>query len=98
MEIRSFSGAHPWHPTVLLDTDAHDEGNAEEIIEKHRVGAMPAMRRAAAYAARVPSGKPNDPVPVHPHLRPLRRRRGLQTVGRRNLESRVLAATRGRDR
>jgi len=65
---------------------------------KHRVGAMPAMRRAAAYAARVPSGKPNDPVPVHPHLRPLRRRRGLRTVGRRNLESRVLAATRGRDR
>lgn len=32
MTIQSFSGVHPWHPTLLLDTDAHDEGNADDII------------------------------------------------------------------
>jgi hypothetical protein len=30
--IRSFSGTHDWHQTVLVDTDADNEGNADDII------------------------------------------------------------------
>lgn len=33
MTIRTFSGTHAFDPTVLVDTDADEQGNAEQIIE-----------------------------------------------------------------
>jgi hypothetical protein len=30
--IRTFSGTHDFHPTVLADTDAHDAGTAARVI------------------------------------------------------------------
>ncbi|HSS25684.1 MAG TPA: hypothetical protein VLL82_15090 [Mycobacterium sp.] len=31
-DIRTFSGTHDFHPSVLVDTDAYEEGNADDII------------------------------------------------------------------
>lgn len=28
----TFSGTHDWHPTLLADTDADDEGTSDEIV------------------------------------------------------------------
>jgi hypothetical protein len=41
MTIHTFSGTHPFHPTVLADTDAHEEGNADQIIEDIEAGRCP---------------------------------------------------------
>jgi hypothetical protein len=61
MEIRSFSGAHPWHPTVLLDTDAHDEGNAEEIIENIESGRCPRCEGPLPTLPEFPAGSRTTP-------------------------------------
>lgn len=41
MSVRSFSGTHDFHPTVLADTDADEQGNAERIIEDIEAGRCP---------------------------------------------------------
>ena len=40
-ELHSFSGTHSWHPTVLLDTDAHEAGTADDIIDNIAAGRCP---------------------------------------------------------
>lgn len=39
--IECFSGTHPWHPTVLADTDAHEAQTADSIIENIAAGRCP---------------------------------------------------------
>jgi hypothetical protein len=39
--VRSFSGTHDWHPSVLNDTGADEEGNADQIIEDIESGRCP---------------------------------------------------------
>jgi hypothetical protein len=56
MEIRSFSGTHPWHPTVLLDTDAHEAGTADEIIENITSGRCPRCERPLPTLPEFPAG------------------------------------------
>ncbi|MGO9386112.1 MAG: hypothetical protein ACLP4W_29615 [Mycobacterium sp.] len=41
MTIRTFSGTHPFHPTVLSDTDADIEGNSDDIISDIEHGICP---------------------------------------------------------
>jgi hypothetical protein len=56
MEIHSFSGTHAWHPTVLLDTDAYDDGNADEIIYNIEHGQCPRCERALPEPPEFPAG------------------------------------------
>lgn len=39
--IRSFSGTHEFDPSVLMDTDAEDMGNAYEIVAEIELGNCP---------------------------------------------------------
>lgn len=41
MTIQTFSGTHPWHPSVLVDTDADAQGNADDIIYDIEHGLCP---------------------------------------------------------
>src|SRR5271166_5878540 len=41
MTIRTFSGTHDFHPTVLADTDAYQQGTDEQIIEDINSGRCP---------------------------------------------------------
>jgi hypothetical protein len=41
MSIRTFSGTHDFHPTVLADIDAHQCGNADTIIDDIQNGRCP---------------------------------------------------------
>lgn len=41
MTIHTFSGTHPFHPSVLNDTDADEQGNADQIIEDIEAGRCP---------------------------------------------------------
>jgi hypothetical protein len=41
MTIRTFSGTHAFDPTVFIDTDADEQGNADEIIEDIMAGRCP---------------------------------------------------------
>jgi hypothetical protein len=41
MSIRTFSGTHDFDPTVLVDTDAYEQGNADQIIEDIESGRCP---------------------------------------------------------
>jgi hypothetical protein len=56
MEIRSFSGTHPWHPTVLLDTDAHEAGTADDIIENIESGRCPRCEGPLPTLPEFPAG------------------------------------------
>ncbi|MCB9441186.1 MAG: hypothetical protein H6523_13170 [Mycolicibacterium sp.] len=40
-EIRTVSGTHPWHPSVLADTDANEAGTADAIVEAIEAGRCP---------------------------------------------------------
>jgi hypothetical protein len=40
-KIRTFSGTHEFDPTVLVDTNAHEEGNADQIVEDIKSGRCP---------------------------------------------------------
>jgi hypothetical protein len=41
MTIRTFSGTHAFDPTVLVDTDADEQGNADDIIWNIEHGRCP---------------------------------------------------------
>lgn len=56
MGIRSFSGTHAWDPTVLNDTDAHDEGNADEIIWHIESGFCPRCEGPLPTTPEFPAG------------------------------------------
>lgn len=56
MTIQSFSGVHPWHPTLLLDTDAHDEGNADDIIWNIEHGRCPRCEGPLPVMPEYPAG------------------------------------------
>jgi len=54
--MRSFSGTHDWHPTVLDDTDAVIEGNADEIIWNIENGRCPRCERPLPQPPEFPAG------------------------------------------
>jgi len=41
MTIRTFSGTHDWHSVVLIDTDADEQGTADDIIQDIEAGRCP---------------------------------------------------------
>lgn len=41
MTIWTFSGTHDFDPTVLVDTDAYEQGTADEIIDNIEHGRCP---------------------------------------------------------
>lgn len=53
--IQTFSGTHPWHPTVLADTDA-DEYLAEDIINNIEAGRCPRCERPLPTMPEYPAG------------------------------------------
>lgn len=55
-ELRSFSGIHPWHPTLLADTDAHESVTAEDIIEAIDSGRCPRCEGPLPVAPMYPAG------------------------------------------
>lgn len=56
MAIHSFSGTHAWHPTVLLDTDAHESGTADDIIENIGSGRCPRCEGPLPTLPEFPAG------------------------------------------
>jgi hypothetical protein len=56
MTIRTFSGTYPFHRTVLGDTDAYVEGNAEEIINDIDAGRCPRCRGPLPTPPEFPAG------------------------------------------
>ncbi|GAB5895886.1 hypothetical protein OKHIL_16930 [Mycolicibacterium mageritense] len=56
MTIRSFSGTHAWHPTVLADTDAHEAGTADDIIEDIESGCCPRCEGPMPQLPEFPAG------------------------------------------
>lgn len=56
MNIRSFSGTHDWHPTVLADTDAQDSGTADDIIEAIENDRCPRCRGPLPTPPEYPAG------------------------------------------
>lgn len=56
MTIRSFSGTHDWHPSVLNDTDAHEAGNADKIIWNIEHGFCPRCERPLPKPPEYPAG------------------------------------------
>jgi len=72
--VHTFSGTHPFDPTVLNDTDADEQGTADQII-----GNIEARRcrdvKVRCRPGRVPCRVTDHPVQIYPDLRPLRHRR-----------------------
>ncbi len=56
MAIQSFSGVHDWHPTLLMDTDAHEAGNADEIVENIESGRCPRCEGPLPTPPELPAG------------------------------------------
>jgi len=56
MSVRSFSGTHDWHPSVLIDTDADVEGNADDIIDNIESGRCPRCERPLPEPPEFPAG------------------------------------------
>ena len=56
MTIRTFSGTHDFHPTVLADTDADDVGNADLIIDDIERGLCPRCERPLPTMPEYPAG------------------------------------------
>jgi hypothetical protein len=54
--IRTFSGTHGWDPSVLIDTDAEEHGNADEIIEDIESGRCPRCRGPLPTRPEFPAG------------------------------------------
>lgn len=55
-EIQAFSGTRPWHPTVLVDTDAHEAGTADGIIEAIDSGLCPRCEGPLPKLPEFPAG------------------------------------------
>src|SRR6516165_3331712 len=55
MEILTFSGTHPWSPSVLMDTDA-DEYTAECIVENIEAGRCPRCEGPLPTMPEYPAG------------------------------------------
>jgi len=55
-EIRTFSGTHGWDSTVLVDTNAHEAGNADEICENIAAGICPRCEGPLPKAPEYPAG------------------------------------------
>ena len=77
--LRTFSGTHSWHSSVLNDTDAYEEGNADEIIDDARVRRCPRCERPLPQPPESPRGR-GSRMPINPDLRQVRQRRGLRTT------------------
>jgi hypothetical protein len=56
MTIRSFSGTHEFHPSVIEDTDAPDEGTADDIIFNIESGRCPRCERPLPQPPEFPAG------------------------------------------
>jgi hypothetical protein len=56
MTIRTFSGTHDWDPTVLIDTDADDVGNADDIIWDIEHGQCPRCEGPLPTMPEYPAG------------------------------------------
>lgn len=58
MSIHTFSGTHPWHPSVLADTDADADagGNADNIIDDIENGTCPRCWGALPQLPEYPAG------------------------------------------
>jgi hypothetical protein len=56
VNIRSFSGTHDWHPSVLNDTDAHEAGTADDIITNIEEGFCPRCERPLPTPPEFPAG------------------------------------------
>lgn len=53
---RTFSGTHDWDPSVLIDTDAYEQGNADEIIWNIDRGRCPRCERPLPTLPELPAG------------------------------------------
>jgi hypothetical protein len=56
MTIRTFSGMHSFDPTVLVDTDADEQGNADEIIYNIENGRCPRCEGPLPTLPEYPAG------------------------------------------
>jgi len=56
MTIRTFSGTHDFDPSVLVDTDADERGNADEILENVRDGRCPRCEGPLPAPPEYPAG------------------------------------------
>jgi hypothetical protein len=56
MSIRTFSGTHDWHPSVLIDTDADEQGNADDIIWNIEHGRCPRCEGPLPTMPEYPAG------------------------------------------
>lgn len=54
--IHAFSGTHPWHPSVLADTDADEAGTADDIIEAIESGRCPRCEGPLPVPPEFPAG------------------------------------------
>jgi hypothetical protein len=86
--VRTFSGTHDWHPSVLNDTDAAEQGNADEIIENIEHGVCPRCEGPLPTMPEYPAGYSGHAMPIYPDLRTMRHRRIIRTA-RRQTRSRM---------
>jgi hypothetical protein len=56
MSIRTFSGTHDFDPTVLVDTDADEQGNADDIIWNIEHGRCPRCEGQLPTMPEFPAG------------------------------------------
>jgi hypothetical protein len=54
--VVTFSGTHAFDPTVLADTDADEQGNADQIIEDIEAGRCPRCRGPLPTMPEFPAG------------------------------------------
>jgi hypothetical protein len=54
--MHTFSGTHDWHPSVLIDTDADEHGNADFIIESIESGRCPRCEGSLPAPPEYPAG------------------------------------------
>ncbi len=56
MTIESFSGSGPWHPAVLMDTNAEESGTALQIVSDIHEGRCPRCQRPLPTGREFPAG------------------------------------------
>lgn len=56
MTIWTFSGTHDFDPTVLVDTDAYEQGTADEIIDNIEHGRCPRREGRCPPRPEYPAG------------------------------------------
>lgn len=54
--IRTFSGTHDWDPSTLVDTDADEYGNAEDILRNIENGRCPRCEGPLPTGREFPAG------------------------------------------